>query len=402
MDDQRSDEVPLQRVAIVTNIVAPYRLATWDAIARRTGNTRLLLCAASEANRIWDTGDIHRYAFEAEILPGRSIYLGRRSATLHWNPSILRRLKQLRPTHLIIGGWDSPTHIAALLWARAHGIPCAVWTGSHSASHTSRGALARWLRRVVLALPKSFLVYGNAARMSLEAAGVDPATISVGFNCIDVEGFARYVDETPPETPPRDRIRFLYVGQLIARKGVRQLLHAFAPLDDRAELRIVGYGEEAEDLRELARTLGLHNVHFAGATRTVEETARHYAGSDILVMPSLSEVWGLVVNEGLAAGLFVVASRGSGAAQDLIEGAPLQCGLSYDAADPQALTAALAQALEQLPDTDRNSIAAWGRSITPERYAQAAVDALRLAEGHSARSASAALRSAGVDQDQRG
>ena len=374
------DAPAVGRLAIVTNIAAPYRLATWDAIARRTGSSHVLLCAESEADRIWQTDGLERRAFEAEVLPGRSLFLRRRGATLHWNPSLWRRLGQLRPSHLIVTGYDSPTHVAALCWARAHRVPCAMWTGSHRQSHDLDGRIVRGLRRALLALPQAFLAYGSAAAETLEQQGIDTARISVGANCIDVDDFAARVDRHAGERGGDERTRFLYVGQLIPRKGVRPLIEAFAALPpERAELSIVGYGDQEAELRARVEELGLGHVRFEGATRTVEETARFYARADVLVMPSTSEVWGLVLNEGLAAGLFCVASAGAGATRDLVERAPLRCGIAYDAADPHALRDALGRALDLRNEVDRDAIADWGRSITPERYADAALRALELA-----------------------
>jgi len=46
---------------------------------------------------------------------------------------------------------------------------------------------------------------------------------------------------------------------------------------------------------------------------------KYYALADILVLPSFEEVWGLVVNEALASGLYVLSSKFAGASYDLIK-----------------------------------------------------------------------------------
>lgn len=50
-----------------------------------------------------------------------------------------------------------------------------------------------------------------------------------------------------------------------------------------------------------------------------EELIKYYALSDIFILPSFEEVWGLVINEALASGLYVLSSKYAGASYDLIK-----------------------------------------------------------------------------------
>ncbi len=81
---------------------------------------------------------------------------------------------------------------------------------------------------------------------------------------------------------------------------------------------IIGSGPEEEALRRQASQLGLPNVVFVGFV-TPAELPAYYGLADVFVFPSLVDVWGLVVNEALACGLPVLASRYAGATQELVE-----------------------------------------------------------------------------------
>ena len=96
---------------------------------------------------------------------------------------------------------------------------------------------------------------------------------------------------------------------LIPRKRPLELIRAFERLGREvpgATLTVVGaQGELEGDVRELAaRVPGVRYVGFAQG----DGLAALYAAADVLVLPALREVWGLVVNEALAHGLFVIAS----------------------------------------------------------------------------------------------
>jgi glycosyltransferase involved in cell wall biosynthesis len=108
------------------------------------------------------------------------------------------------------------------------------------------------------------------------------------------------------------------VGQLIARKNVGALLEAFAQVrgpDD--TLSIVGTGPLEADLRARAAGLGLHGaVTFHGHLQQ-DGLIEVYAAASTMVLPSTREVWGLVVNEALAAGLHAVVSTKCGIAPSI-------------------------------------------------------------------------------------
>jgi glycosyltransferase involved in cell wall biosynthesis len=146
----------------------------------------------------------------------------------------------------------------------------------------------------------------------------------MGINTVDVDSIAHVVEAYRQSLTYRDQrsrlgdIVFLYVGQLIPRKGVDVLLRAFAHAGlSRASLLVVGTGPEENALRSLSLELGLRNVTFLGFHQP-HELWQVYALADALVLPSRKEVWGLVVNEAVAGGLYVICSDRVGAARDVI------------------------------------------------------------------------------------
>ena len=126
--------------------------------------------------------------------------------------------------------------------------------------------------------------------------------------------------------PPADRCRppgirrFLFSGSLIPRKGADLLAEAFARIAGEfpaARLDLVGTGELEPALRARLACCG-ERVRFLGFRHWPELPAL-YCAADILCAPSLYDGWGLMVPEGLAAGLPVIATDRMGAALDLIQ-----------------------------------------------------------------------------------
>lgn len=129
-----------------------------------------------------------------------------------------------------------------------------------------------------------------------------------------------------PVYSPRTEVRnFLFVGRLIWQKNLKWLIDRFAAHSE-LTLTIVGFGEDEERLKSHVQT---SNVRFVGA---VDNTSlRHYyQDADVFILPSLTETWGLVVEEALNNGTPVMLSHMVGAADDLVinqgTGVVFRCG----------------------------------------------------------------------------
>jgi glycosyltransferase involved in cell wall biosynthesis len=151
----------------------------------------------------------------------------------------------------------------------------------------------------------------------------------------------------------------LFVGNLVPTKNVAMLLRAFARVRRTVNLplTIVGDGFLRSSLTELAATLGILDiVHFLGV-QSRGEVADLMARAHALVLPSLSESWGVVVAESLARGTPVVASRVGGVPEIVESG---EGGILVTPGDEDALASALTAIARRRPD--RRSVAAASRA----------------------------------------
>lgn len=152
------------------------------------------------------------------------------------------------------------------------------------------------------------------------------------------------VPEALSHTPGNGVLRLLYIGRLHPIKGIENLLRACRILNDRYGcgwvLTIAGAGDPvyAKSLRELTAGLGVGDrVTFTGEV-TGEAKRKLFQDSDLLILPSFSENFGLVVAEALAHGVPVVAGNGTPWAEVEKRG----CGLWVENS-PESLAAAMAR-----------------------------------------------------------
>lgn len=149
---------------------------------------------------------------------------------------------------------------------------------------------------------------------------------------------------------PADAFIAGVVGRLDRGKGQEYLLHALAMLRaDGIELHALIVGEEtrgeqqgyAEELQRLARSLHITgNVHFRGF---VADVPTAFAAMDVFTLTSLSETYGMVTIEAMAAGCPVIATD-SGGTPDLV--GSTGTAILVPPADAEALAKSIARIME--------------------------------------------------------
>jgi len=114
-----------------------------------------------------------------------------------------------------------------------------------------------------------------------------------------------------------DDILVLFAGKFEPVKNVELLVSAFIKLNrPGVHLLLVGNGMLEGRIRELAASYP--NIHFKGFTNQSEMPAV-YQACDLFCLPSVSESWGLAVNEAMAGGRAVLVSDTVGCAADLVK-----------------------------------------------------------------------------------
>lgn len=209
--------------------------------------------------------------------------------------------------------------------------------------------------------------------------GVASNRIVQGTNSVDTDLYR--LPSQDVRRSQNSRIIYLYVGQYVQRKGVSDLIEAFRAMSSaNTELHLLGYGPLEKSLKKKCASLGLTNVRFQPPTTSVQDTAARYWQCDVLVLPSHNEVWGLVVNEALAAGLYVVVSDACGCAVDLVERARIPVGSVYRSGRIDSLVSALKLAEGRIRHgIDRHATSEWGCEHTVEKYAKSIYTAVNMA-----------------------
>jgi len=226
-----------------------------------------------------------------------------------WRSSwrLVRILLKLKYKRISVGGWDLSESWVAILCSRKSAN---VITQESSIFESKLSGIKSLLKHLFVKRLDLALVSGLPHARLMRAVGFDGRIVVTGG--VGLANRAQRVASARKEFSGR----FLYVGRLSPEKNLAFLLRVFAlPSMADFHLTLVGNGSE----REVLRSLPGQNITFAGHVPN-ERIHEIYGENDVFVLPSLSEPWGLVVEEALYYGLPVLASSRVGSVEDLVSG----------------------------------------------------------------------------------
>ncbi len=236
---------------------------------------------------------------------------------------IVRACLGIRARHVFLCNYESPAIFLSAIALRLLGRHVVVMQDSKF-DDKQRHLLLELLKSVLYSPYHAALAAGERTRAYLRFLGFPEDRIYLGYDTISVARVQRLAGTAPaPDGVPHAERHFTVIARFVAKKNIALALDAYAaycaqvsPHRTPRALRLCGSGELEPELRRKAAELGLERVAFLGYVG--EETVARTLGSTLaLVLPSIEEQHGLVVNEALAMGVPVLLSDNCGA-RDLL------------------------------------------------------------------------------------
>ncbi|WP_121020481.1 glycosyltransferase [Helicobacter vulpis] len=312
---------------IITPLPVFYKIHLYNALAQRLKIFVVFLARDTKETRAKDFSTLEKAQFAHEVL-----FQGALQERPTWQNT--RKLFKILRKHpykrLLLGGWDCVEFWAG--WALSVKSKNAVVVESSIQESTTSGLKAS-LKRLFLRRISVAFVCGDWHSQLLEVLGfkgVIKTTHGVGII-------------TPPKLQREPRPyskKFICIARLTPVKNLEFLLKVFKELPQMS-LSLVGTGELEATLKGMASA----NVAFLGAVAN-RQIAALLCAHDALILPSIAEPWGLVVEEALGVGLPVLVSRACGA-QVLVENG--LNGFVFDPKDEGALKGLLQSLKDSYP-----------------------------------------------------
>ena len=237
-------------------------------------------------------------------------------------------LEESAPDVILFPGWGHAYGLAALAWGVRRKVPCVAISDSQQHDYRRFWWQEQAKRRIIRLFSAGF-VAGKRSYEYLTNLSVPPNQIVTGCDIVDNEHFSRGAREArEADSFLRKQLGlpgrfFLAVNRLILEKNVHAILAAYAAYRTKGapgnwNLVIVGDGPLRDELLEYAHTLKIEAFVCFASSQTYDAMPRYYALASALILASVQEPWGLVVNEAMACGIPVIVSERCGCSPDLV------------------------------------------------------------------------------------
>jgi len=377
----------MPRIALLTNFIPPYRVKLLESLRQRAGSLKVFVSVGMETDRPWaaDSGSLDIVPQRTLTIPGLRRHPSGFTQKLfvHFPYDTLVRLWRYAPDVVISSELGLRTLQAALYRLLVPSSRLIVWATLSEQTERGWGPVRRRLRRFILGIADGVICNGQSGRRYITSFGFPSDRVTIVNQPIDVDMFAG----TPLSRDAAKARRLLFSGRLIPLKAVVQMQAALAAWarrnpQEKLELVWVGDGELRDVLERTALPDNFTQV-FVG-NQAYSALPALYADCGVLILPSLIDEWGLVVNEAMVSGLVVIGSIYSQAVNEMVQ--DHENGWLIDPLQPGSIERALDLLFTTPPETltaMREAARKRALTITPDSAADRIHAALKLASGQA-------------------
>ena len=240
---------------------------------------------------------------------------------------IIKAIREFKPTVVNLTGYYDLASWAILFYCKINNIKTVLSNESTAGDHT-RNSIKEFIKSLIIKQFDGFFNFGTLSKDYLLSLGGNPKQMLVNRNCVDNLAIRNIYEKSIINRISEQKKlglcskNFIFVGRLIDYKNLFHFLEAFELAQKSSNqdwgVIILGDGELKNDLQSFVIENNIQKVSFQQGV-SWQQVPEYLALSDVLVLPSYSEPWGLVVNEAMACGLPVLVSQKCGCSIDLVQ-----------------------------------------------------------------------------------
>ena len=256
------------------------------------------------------------------------------------SPSIIHKLLRFKPDVIFTDGFCMWTVFVLVLKVFMKWRVVVIYDGSSPSVDYKNSGIRIFLRRLMSRFADAFITNNCGGKDYLVnfLEVKENIVFAQPYLVPDTKALLHNVENDDLTRLNVPRPIFLYVGQIIPRKGIGELLEACSILHQSGyhdyTLLIVGEGWQQEELEHKSISQGLeNNVRWIGQVE-YSSLGFYFKYADIFVFPTHEDVWGMVVPEAMAVGKPILVSKWAGAAELVEEG---KNGYIFDSQVPERL-----------------------------------------------------------------
>ena len=313
-----------RKVIIIHNIIAPYKVALFNELSILIPNMEVIFIAEKENRRDWNIDYTKLYfpytlLFKGSIDTINSFTIAKKT----WGI-----LEKIRPETSIICDYSNIFGWITLLWAKKNKNNLIFWLDS-TYDDKKHYFPKEQIKHFFLKHFDAFLAPGEKTKHYLEYMKVASSKIiTTGYsvnNNFFIEQYQFYKNKKVTllkELKIKRNKNFIFVGRFAPEKNILTLLYSFLEVSKNNSewgLILLGDGPLKNEIKTFIANNDLQDkIQLPGFIQQ-DEIVKYLIASNVFILPSLSEPWGLVVNEAMLCRLPVIVSTKCGCQPELVK-----------------------------------------------------------------------------------
>ncbi len=271
------------------------------------------------------------------------------------SPRIINELLQFRPKVIFTNGFSLWTLLALLLKPIGGWRVIIAYEGSSPTVDYLHSTFRLTLRRWMVKAANAFITNSQRGKAYLiDTLQAKPDQVfAQPYEVAEAKTLLARTETVADAPVDFNHPIFLFVGQVIPRKGLEDLLKACALLQQQQAnytLLIIGDGSQRPELEQWATNYGLNqSVHWLGWVN-YNQLGHYFRHSDVFVLPTLEDTWGMVVLEAMLFGKAILCSTGAGSSELIQTG---ENGFTFDSHQSQQLADLMTKFIQDPTLSDR-------------------------------------------------
>jgi glycosyltransferase involved in cell wall biosynthesis len=275
---------------------------------------RVSLIMAGESKKK-ETHVVDNKNIEVYFLPFISL-----SQSLAWFKHTEQLLIQLQPTFLQIHEFGMFMSYRIVLWAKKHQLPCFLIQGSYKPTQKIIFKQLELLFNITFGkyILKNVDSIGCKTKMASDYIHkyINRPTLQTNIG-LDIEKFSNCEEHEEKDWRKELKIEtkkvMLYVGSIEPRRNILFIIDILVQLPNNYVLIIVGDGIQADAVRRSIKDNHLEQRCYMLGKMKQEQLSSIYKSSDLLLLASDYEIYGMVILEAMYFGLPVISTLNAGA-----------------------------------------------------------------------------------------
>lgn len=274
------------KVIYFGSVEAPYQNSFWRECSKLL-NTKSIYLFSQQDGHLWES-----YASKD------TVYLEYDKGSISSLIMLYKQISSFKPDFVIIGGYKMPLSLSCLIISRVFGAKVLLWMERPLSSNFLYSTLKQTYLKCYCFFLNGILAIGNDAVIAYQTFHKQIYNFPYSIDT------TKFIDK---KKKSYKKIKFIYLGQLIERKGVIEAIEGFIlNKSNNIEFTIVGGGVLEQRVKHLIKNdVRIKQLPYADYDSIPELLYEH----DVLIFPSKHDGWALTLVESMCAGLFIMGTN---------------------------------------------------------------------------------------------